>query len=158
MVLEKTLESPLDCKETQTVHPKGDQSQMFIGKTYVEAETPILWPPDAKSWLTWKDPDAGKDWRREEKGMTEYNMVGWHHLFNGYEFEQIPRDAEGQRSLVCWSPWSRIELDMTEWLNNNNKGCEQSRSRIWLQIVVMHVEGMNSVSPDACIFPYIESC
>ena len=86
VVLEKTLESPLACKEIQPVHPKGDQSQIFIGRTNVEAETPILWPPDAKSWLIWKDPDAGKDWRREEKGMTEDEMVGWHHWLNGHGF------------------------------------------------------------------------
>ena len=87
VVLEKTLESPLDCKEIQPVHPKGDQSWVFIGRTDGEAETPILWPPDAKSWLIWKDPDAGKDWRREEQGMTEDEMVGWHHQLYGHEFE-----------------------------------------------------------------------
>ena len=86
MVLEKTLESPLDCKEIQPVNPKGDQSWAFVGRTDVEAETWILWPPDAKSWLIWKDPDAGKDWRREEKGMTEDEMVGWHHRLDGHEF------------------------------------------------------------------------
>ena len=85
VVLEKTLESPLDCKEIQPVHPKGDQCWVFIGRT--EAETPILWPPDAKSWLIWKDPDAGKDWRQEEMGTTEDEMVGWHHRLNGHEFE-----------------------------------------------------------------------
>ena len=86
MVLEKTLESPLDCKEIQPVHPKGDQSWEFIERTDVEAETPILWPTDAKSWLIWKDPDAGENWREEEKEMTEDQMVGWHHRLNGYEF------------------------------------------------------------------------
>ena len=86
-VLEKTLESPLDCKEIQPVHPKGDQSWIFIGRTDAEGETPILWPPDAKNWLIWKDPDAGKDWRWEEKGMTEDEKVGWHHRLNGHEFE-----------------------------------------------------------------------
>ena len=85
VVLEKTLESPLDCKEIQPVHPKGDQSRVFIGRTDVKAETPILWPPDAKNWLIGKDPDAGKDWRQEEKGMTEDEM-GWHHQLNGPEF------------------------------------------------------------------------
>ena len=83
LVLETTLESPLDCKEIQPVHPKGDQSWIFIGRTDAEAETPILWPPDAKSWLIWKDPDAGKDWGQEEKGTTEDEMVGWHHRLNG---------------------------------------------------------------------------
>ena len=86
VVLEKTLENPLDCKKIQPVHPKGDQSWVFIGRTDVEAETPILWPPDARSWLIWKDPNSGKDWRREEKGMTEDEMVGWHHRLNGHEF------------------------------------------------------------------------
>ena len=92
VVLEKTHESPLDCKEIQPVHPRGNQSWMFIGGTDVEAETPILWPPDAKSWLIWKDPDAGKDWRQEEKGTTEFEMVGWHHWFNG--LGQTPRDGD----------------------------------------------------------------
>ena len=87
VVLEKTLDSPLDSKEIQPVHPKGDQSWIFIGRTDVEAETPIFWPPDAKNWLIWKDPDAGKDWRREEKGTIEDEMVGWHHWLNGLEFE-----------------------------------------------------------------------
>ena len=85
-MLEKTLESPLDCKEIQPVHPKGDQSWVFIGRTDVEAETPILWPPDEKSWLIWKDHDAGKDWGQEEKGTTEDETVGWHHQLNGYGF------------------------------------------------------------------------
>ena len=87
VVLEKTLESPMDSKEIKPVNPKGNQSWVFIGRTDVEAETPILWPPDAKSWLVWKDPDAGKDWRQEEKGMTEDEFVGWHHRLNGHEFE-----------------------------------------------------------------------
>ena len=87
VVLEKTLKSLLDCKEIQPVHPKGNQSWIFIGRTDVEAETPVLCPPDAKSWLIWKDPDAGKDWRQEEKGMAQDEMVGWHHRLNGHEFE-----------------------------------------------------------------------
>ena len=86
VVLEKTLESPLDCKEIQTVHPKGNQSWIFIGRTYAEAETLILWPPDRKNWLIWKYRDAGKDWRREEKRLTEDEMVGWHHQLSGHEF------------------------------------------------------------------------
>ena len=113
VVLEKTLESPLDCKEIQPVHPKGDQSWVFIGRTD-EAETPILWPPDAKSWLIWKDPDAGKDWGQEEKGMTEDEMVGWYHWLNEHEFEQALGDGEGQESLACCSPRGRKELDTTE--------------------------------------------
>ena len=87
VVLEKTLESPLDCKEIQPVHSKGDESWIFIGRTDVEAETPILWPPDVKNWLIWKNPDAGKDWGQEEKGTTEEEMVGWHHQLDGHEFE-----------------------------------------------------------------------
>ena len=88
VVLEKTLESPLDCKEIQPIHPKENQSWIFIARTDVEAETPTLWPSDAKNWLIGKDPDAGKDWRWEEKGMTQEEMVGWHHRLNGCEFEQ----------------------------------------------------------------------
>ena len=87
VVLEKTLESSLDCKEIQPIHPKGNQSWIFIGRTDVEAEIPILWPSDVKSWLIWKDSDARKDWRQEEKGMTKDAMVGWHYRLNGYEFE-----------------------------------------------------------------------
>ena len=95
VVLEKTLENPLNCKEIQPVYPKGDQSWVFIGRTDVEAETPKLWPPDAKTWLIWKDPDAGKDWRPEEKMMTEDEMVGWHCWLNGHEFEQAPGVGDG---------------------------------------------------------------
>ena len=115
VVLEKTLESPLDCKEIQPVHPKGDQSWVFIGRTDAGAETPILWPLDAKNWLIWKDPDAEKDWRQKE--MTGVEMVGWHHWLNGHEFEQAPGVGDGQGSLVCCSPWGRKESDTTERLN-----------------------------------------
>ena len=107
VVLEKTLESPLDCKEIQPVHPKENQSWIFIGRTDAEAETPILWPPDAKNWLIGKDPDAGKDWREKQKGTTEDEMVGWHHWLNGHEFEQAPGYGEGQGNLACCSPWGR---------------------------------------------------
>ena len=117
VVLEKTLESPLDCKEIQPVHPKGNQSWIFIERTDAEAGTPILWPPDAKRWLTGKDPDAGKDWRQEEKGITEDEMVGWHHWLNGHEFEQGLGVGDRQGGLVCCSPWGHKEFDMTEWLN-----------------------------------------
>ena len=116
-VLEKTLESPLDCKEIKPVNPKGNQSWIFIGRTDAEADTSILWPPDMKNRLTGRDPDAGKDWRREEEGMTENEMAGWHHQLNGHEFEQAPGVGDGQGSLVCCSPWDRKESDMTEWLN-----------------------------------------
>ena len=114
VVLEKTLDSPLDSKDIQPVHPKGDQSWVFIGRTDVEAETPMLWSPDAKSWLIKKESDAGKDWRQEEKGMTEDEMVGWHHWLDGQEFEQV---GDGQGSLACSNPWGRKESDSTERLN-----------------------------------------
>ena len=117
VVLEKTLESPLDCKEIQPVNPKGNQSWIFIGRTDAEAETLILWPPDVKNWLIRKPPDAGKGWRQEEKGMTEDEMVEWHHQLDGHEFEQAPGVGDGQGSLACCSPWGRKESDMTEWLN-----------------------------------------
>ena len=107
VVLEKTLESPLDCKEIQPVKPKGNQSWIFIRRTDAEAGTLILWPPDAKNWLIWRDPDAGKDWKQEEKGMTEDEMIGWHQWLNGHEFEQAPGVGDGQGSLACYSPWGR---------------------------------------------------
>ena len=117
VVLEKTLESPLDCKEIQPVHPKGYQSWVFIGRTDVEAETPILWSPDAKSLLIRKDPDAGKDWGQEEKGTTEDEMVRWHHQLNGHEFRKAPGVGDGQGGLTCCNSWGRKELDTTERLN-----------------------------------------
>ena len=112
VVLEKTLESPLNCKEVQPVNSKENQSWIFIART--DTEAPILWPPDAKNWLIRKDPDAGKDWRQEEKGTTEDEMVGWHHQLNGCEFEQAPGVGDGQGSLVCYSPWVHKKSDMTE--------------------------------------------
>ena len=117
VVLEKTLESPLDCKEIQPVHSKGDQPWAFIGKTDAKAETPILWPPDAKSWLTGKDSDAGMDWGQEEKGTTEDEMAGQHHRLDGHEFEWTPGVGDGQGGLVCCNSWGCKELDTTEWLN-----------------------------------------
>ena len=120
VLLEKTLESPLDCK-IQPVHPKGSQSWIFLGRTDAEAETPILWPLDVKSWLSGKDPDAGKYWRWEEKGMTEDEMVGWHHWRDGHESEQAPEIGDGQGGLACCSPRGRkqsdwvTELHWTEW-------------------------------------------
>ena len=120
VVLEKTLESPLDSKEIKPVNPKGNYPWIFIGRTDAEAEAPILWSSDAKSRLIGKDPDGGKDWRQEEKGTTEDEMVGWHHRLNGYEFEQTPGDGGGQGSLSCFSPWGCKESDMTERVNNNS--------------------------------------
>ena len=111
VVLEKTLECPLDCKEIKPVNLKGNQSWIFIGRT--DAEAPILCPPDVKSQLIGKDPDAGKDWRQEKKGAAEDEMVGWHHRLNGHEFEQALGDGEGQGGLACCSPWVCKELDMT---------------------------------------------
>ena len=116
-VVEKTLESPLDCKEIKSANPKRNQPWIFLRRTDVEADTPILWPPDAKTWLIGKDPDAGKDWGQEEKEMIEDEMVGYY-WFNGHEFEQTPGDSEGQESLVCCSPWGRKEFITTEWLNS----------------------------------------
>ena len=117
MVLEKTLESPLDCKEVQLVHPKGDQSWIFIGRTDAETETPILWPPDAKNWLIGKDPDAGKDWKWKEKGTTEDEMVGWHYWLNAHEFWWTLGLGVGQGGLVCCDSWGRKESETTELLN-----------------------------------------
>ena len=119
-VVLKTIESPLDCKEVQPVHPKGNQSWIFTGRMDAEAETAILWPPDVKNWFTGKDPDAGKDWRWEEKGTTEDEMVGWHHRLDGHEFEQASGVGAGQGSLMCRSPWGHKESDTTEWLNWTN--------------------------------------
>ena len=117
VVLEKTLKNSLDCKEIQPVHPKGDQSWVFTGRIDVEAEIPILWPPDAKSWLIWKDPYAGEDCRPEEKGMTEDEMVGWHHRLDGHGFGWTPGVGDGQGGLECCGSWGHKELDMTEQLN-----------------------------------------
>ena len=117
MVLEKTLESPLDCKEIQLVHTKGGQSWVFIGRTDAEAETPVLWPPHVKSWLIGKDSDAGRDWEQEEKEMTEDDRAGWHHRLDGHEFEWTPGVGDGQGGLACCSTWGCKESDTTEQLN-----------------------------------------
>ena len=116
-VLEKTLESPLDCKEIKPVNPKGNQSCIFIGRTDVETEALILWSPDVRSRFTGKELNVTKDWRQEEKGTTEDEMVGRHHRHDGHEFEQAPGVGDGQGSLACCSPWGRKELDTTERLN-----------------------------------------
>ena len=117
VVLEKTLKNSLDCKEIQPVHPKGDQSWVFTGRIDVEAEIPILWPPDAKSWLIWKDPDAGKDCEQEEKGTTGDKIAGWHYQLNGYGFGWTLGVGDGQGGLSCCGSWGRKESDMTERLN-----------------------------------------
>ena len=119
VVLEKTLESPLDCKEIQPVHPKGDQSWVFIGRTDIEAETPVLWLPPAKSWLIGKDPDAGKDWGQEEKETTEDEMVGWHHWLNGYGFGWTPRVGDGQGGLAYCGSWGQKSWTWLNWTELN---------------------------------------
>ena len=134
VVFEKTLESPLDSKEIKPVNLKGNQSWIVIARTDAEAEVPILWPHDVKNWLIWKDPDAGKDWRQEEKGITEDEMVGWHHQLDGHEFEQGPGDGEGQWSLECCSPWNHKESVTTEWLNNNKNVRESFQVQKWWHI------------------------
>ena len=118
VVLEKTLENLLDCKAVKPVNSKGNQSWIFIGRT--DTEAPILWPPDAQSQLIGKDPDAGKDWRQEEKGTTEDLMIVWHHWLGEHEFEQALKGGDGQGGLTCWSSWGHKELDMTDGLNGNN--------------------------------------
>ena len=120
VMLEKTLESPLDCKEVKAVNPKGNQSWIFVGRTDAEVETPILWLPDEKNWLIGKDPDAGRDWGQAETGATEDEMVGWHHWLHGHEFEQTLGDSEGQGGLVCSSSRGRKVWDMSWCLNSNS--------------------------------------
>ena len=117
VVLEKTPESPLDCKESQPVHSKGDQPWVFFGRNDAKAETPVLWPPHAKSWLIGKHSDAGRDWGQEEKGTTEDEMAGRHHRLNGHEFEWTPGVGDGQGGLACCDSWGHKESDMTERLN-----------------------------------------
>ena len=133
VVLEKTLESPLDCKEIQPVNPKGNQFWIFIGRTDVEAETPILWPPNMKNWLIWKDPDAGKDWRQEEKEKTEDDMVRCHHWLDGHEFEQALGVGDGQGALVCCDSRGHKESDTTERLNWTELTGEDSWESLGLQ-------------------------
>ena len=158
VVLEKTLESPLDCKEFKPVNPKGNQHWIFIGRADAEVEAPILWPPDAKSWLTRKDPDAGEDWRQEEKRAAEDEMVGWYQRLNGHEFAQTPGDGKAQGSLLCCNPWGRKESDMTERLNNNKlkkkratKNCHNSSPH------KIHNEQLNHVATRVLISPLLPS-
>ena len=119
VVLEKTLESPLDGKEIQPVHPKGDQFWVFIGRTDAKAETPILWPPHAKCWLIGKDPDAGRDWGQEEKGTTEDKMAGWHHRLNGHEFEWTSGVGDGQGGLASCGSWGHSWTQLSDWTELN---------------------------------------
>ena len=136
VVVEKTLESPLDCKEIQPLHSKGDQSWAFIGSTDAEAETPILWPPDVKRWLIGKDPDVGRDWGQKEKRTTEDEMAGWHHQLDEHEFGWTPGVGDGQGGLACCDSWGHKESDTTERLNwtelkctNNFRGIPQRRNK-----------------------------
>ena len=136
VLTEKTHESPLDCKEIQPVHSEGDQSWVFFGRTYAKAETLVLWPPHAKSWLTGKNSDAGRDWGQEEKGMTEDEMAGWHYRLDGREFEWTPGVGDGQGGLACCDSWGRKESDTTErldWteLNSLNVSLEYHTEVFW---------------------------
>ena len=132
VVLEKTLECPLDCKEIQPVYPKGDRSWVFIGRTDVEAKTTILWLPRAKSWLIGKDPDAEKDWGQEEKGTTEAEVAGWHHQLNGHGFGWTSGAGDGQGGLACCGSWGRKELDTTERLNWTELNCFSQQWSLWM--------------------------
>ena len=136
VVLEKTIGSPLDCKEIKPVNPKGNQLWIFIGRT--EAEALTLWPPNVKSWLIWKDPDAGKDWRWEEKGKTEDEMFGWHHQLNGHGFGWTPGVVDEQGGLACCGSWGRKELDTTEWLIWSDLSQENKHICILLKEMATH--------------------
>ena len=159
MVLEKTLESPLDSKEIKAVNPKRNQPWMFIERA--DAEPPILWPPYTKSQHIRKDPDAGKDWRQEEKGTIEDKMVGWHHWLNGHEFEQALVDGEGQTSLASCNPWGCKESDMTERLSNwttaarqNTSSAKEGNAKLFPKIMVgpTHTFISSEISFFPCFF------
>ena len=146
----RTLESPLDCKEIQPVHPKGNQSWIFFGRTDVEAEIPVLWPPDMKSWLFWNYPDAGKDWRQEEKGTTGDELVGWHHWLDGHELEQALGVSDRQGNLVCFSPQGHKESDLTEqlnWLKWLKLKFEKNLNSIYNKIKKQHALSWTSIFP-----------
>ena len=148
VLLEKILESPLDYKEILPVHPKGNQSWIFIGRADAEAETQIFWPPDTKNWLVGKDPDAGKDWRQEEKGTTEDEMVGWHPWLDEHEFEQALGVGNGQGSLVCYSPWGCKESDTTEQINWTELNCLFRAFELRIKKTFTHVWA-SSIPPTA---------
>ena len=130
VVLEKTLESPLDSKKVKPLNPKGNQSWIFIGRTDAEAEIPVLWPPDTKSWLIGKDPDAEKDWGEEEKGVTEDEMARWHHWLDGHEFEWTLGVGDGQGGLACCNSWGHKESEATEWLNGTDICCKNKETNL----------------------------
>ena len=147
-VLEKTLESPLDDKEIQPVHSKGDQAWVFFGRTDAKADTPVLWPPHAKSWLIGKDSDARRDLGQEEKGTTEDEMAGWYHRLNGREFEWIPGDGDRQGGLACYNSWGRKESDMTEQLNWTELVAQ------WLRLHASIVRGVGLIPGRVTKIPY----
>ena len=143
VVLENTLESPLDCKEIKPVNPKGNQPWIFIGRTDAEAETPILWPPDAKNWLIWKEPDAGRDWGQEEKGTTEDEMVEWHHWLMHMGLGGLWELTGGQGGLVCCGSWGHKESEMNEWLNWTERLSGATVGRLKLEACVLNREIVN---------------
>ena len=150
VVSEKTFESPLDWKDIQPVHPKGNQSWIFFGRTDAEAKAPVFWPSDAKSWVIGKHPHAGKDWRQEEKGITEDEMVGWHHQLHGHECEQAPGVGDEQGSLACCSPWGHRVLRhnwATElnWKNKRSRGRQRMR---WLDSITNSMNMISEQTPE----------
>ena len=160
MVLEKTLESPFYSKEIKPVNPKGNQSWIFTGRTDAEVEVQIVWPLDVKNWLLRKDPDAGKDWRQDEKGITEDEVVGWHHLLNGHEIEQMPGDGEGKGNLECYSPWGHKESKTTEPMKNNTttvgkNSCQQHSKIIQSTHTYIYIYVCVCVCVCVCRYAYI---
>ena len=166
VVLEKTLEGPLDCKEIQPVHSKGDPtspiesfSWVFIGRTDAEDEAPVLCPPDAKSWLVGKDPDAGKDWRRKEKGTTEDEMVGWHHRLNGYEFEQALGVGDGQGDLACGALWVKKRhnwaAEQKATPGSEDKGCVCLKE-MWREMTPINLRAEGAKSPPSHKWPRLQ--
>ena len=163
-MLEKTLESPLDCKGIKPVNPKENQSRIFIGRTDAEAETLILWPPDAKNWLIGKDPDAGQDWKQEEKGMTEDEMVEWHHWLDGHEFENVLGAGDGQGSLdaaVQGAPESQTGLSDWSELNNREKYqfVTEWNKKIQIEILCLWVGKIStekiSILSNVCVYVFV---
>ena len=151
VVLEKTLESPLDCKEIQPVHSEGDQPRDFFGRNDAKAETPVLWPPHVKSWLIGKDSDSGRDWGQEEKGTPEDEMAGWHHWLDGRESEWTPGVGDGQGGLACYDSWGRKELDTTEWLNWTELNTDKHRCKTLNELTRKFrnlLKGPHMIKPD----------
>ena len=173
VVLEKTLKSPLDCREIKLVNPEGNQPWTFIGRIVAEAEALVLWPPDVKNQLLGKDPDSGKDWRQKDKGVVEDEMVGWHHWLNGLGFEQTPGDGEGQRSLACCSPWDWEETQLSDWTTTKERSSFQEAGwGVWLKNKVRkslatlrlflfcfsHVVLVNLKQIASCFFAAVNKC